>query len=251
MLRHLEYRARTKRRSTVELPAPDELNQMVDMEFREQHPTAPERLDPNSAADAPLVAAWGAIRHRKATEWTDDIFASYFPDAGKLDPGDQRDVTLIDFWNDIFHQLVNGPPGKYDWSSFAPTTAAAYRRVDSGDFDEIDPVTPDTVDAIAAIHQARDLLAEILQGTELVDRVTDHLSSQIGEMLRVNVEGGITSGQPWVSEALNATTPDPNAPDDPYFVRDIAITATLNDDTFTIMAKVTGSASGPNGQIEP
>jgi hypothetical protein len=224
---------------------------MVDMEFRDQHPSAPERLDPNRAADGPLITAWAAIRDRKATEWTDDIFASFFPDAGRLDPGDQRDVTLIDFWNDIRHQLINGAPGKYDWSSFAPTTAAAYRRVDSGDFDEIDPATPDTVDAIAAIHHARDVLADIVRETDLVERVTDHLSAQIGEMLRANVDGAITSGQPWRSEPLSATVPDPDSPDDPYFVKDITIVASLDDTTFMVMAKVTGTARGPYGRIDP
>lgn len=232
------------------LPSRDELNQMVDSEFREQHPNAPERLDPDQPAHAQLIANWVAIRDRKATEWTDDIFASFFPDAGRLDPGDPRDRTLIDYWTDIRNQLRDGPPGKYDWSNFAPTTAAPYRRADSGSPDEPDPVTPDATDAIAAIRRTRDTLVEIFNGTDLAAKISHHIDTQIGELVRVNGEGGLGGGQPWQSVPFSATAPDPDS-DEPYFIHDLVVHATLDSTTFTLEGRVTGTAKGPGGTIDP
>src|SRR5205823_588831 len=83
-----------RRSRTMSLPTRDELNQFVDDEFREQHPAAPERLDPNDPSHAQYIAAWAAIRDKKVTDWTDDVFASFFPDAGRLDQNDPRDSAL-------------------------------------------------------------------------------------------------------------------------------------------------------------
>lgn len=233
------------------LPTRDELHQMVDMEFREQHPSAPERLDPDQASHARLIAAWAAIRDQKATDWTGDVFASFFPDAGSLDPHDPRDSTLVDYWNDIRNQIRDGPPGKYDWTSFAPTSAAEYRRKDGENPDEPDPVTPDVTDAIAAIRHARDMLVEIFDGTDLAARVSQHIDKEVGELVRVNGEGGLTAGGLWKSEPLTASVPNPDGSDEPYFIRDLVVQAKLDSLTFTIDGGVTGAGSGPNGTFEP
>ena len=230
------------------LPSRDELNEAVDAEFHGRHPEAPPHLDPDQPAHAELVAEWIAIRDHKVNEWTDDVFASFFPDAGKLDAGNPRDQTLIEYWLDIRDQMRDGGPGRYDWTGFTPTTAAEYRRSDQQG-DDFDPVTPDVRDAMAAIHGARDTLAAVFEGTDIAARVSRHLDSQMTELIRVNGEGVLAGGGVWQSEALSASAPDPDSPDDPYFVQDLAIHARLDDLTFTVEAGVFGKGRGPNGTL--
>ena len=230
----------------MSLPSRDELNEMVDMDFREQHPHAPEKLDPNDPAQADLVHAWVAIRDHKVTAWTDDVFATFFPDAGRLDPGDPRDAQLIEFWRDIHDQIRDGGPGKHDWSSFQPTTAAAFRTSPDG---EPDPTIPDAAHAVDRLRWDAETLYEILADTELAEKAATHIEAQISEFVRVNGEGTIAMEGQWTSEKLDATAANPDAPDDPYFVRGLAIHAVVDATTFTISAVIQGQASGPNGTI--
>lgn len=115
------------------LPTRDELNDEVDRRFHERFTDAPARLDPDDPGHATWIDEWVAIRDAILTDWTDEAFAGFFPDAGRLDPDDSGDTQLIDYWKDIRDQIRDGRPGRYSWDGDAPAAAAA--RVSSVDHD--------------------------------------------------------------------------------------------------------------------
>lgn len=98
------------------LPTRDELNAEVDRRFAEQFPDAPARLDDADPAHATWIEAWTGIRDEILNGWVDEVFARWFPDAGRLDPENPEHAQLIDYWTDIRDQIRDGVSGRWDWS---------------------------------------------------------------------------------------------------------------------------------------
>lgn len=107
----------------MSLPTREQLHDEVDRRFAEQYPEAPTRLDPEDAAHASWIESWLAIRDEILHDWVDDVFARFFPDAGKLDPDDSADAFLVDYWLDIRDQIRDGVEGRYGWDG-DPTVPA-------------------------------------------------------------------------------------------------------------------------------
>jgi hypothetical protein len=97
------------------VPTRTELHAEVDRLFREQHPDAPKKLDPDDPGQASLVEAWLEIRDTVVNEWTNKVFYEHFPAAGKLDPNDPGDEQLIGYWLDIRNQFRDDAAPRYNW----------------------------------------------------------------------------------------------------------------------------------------
>jgi hypothetical protein len=111
----------------------DQLNQAVDDQFYGEHPDAPRpRLDPDNPTHAEYVRQWIEIRDRTVNSWTDAYFYEFFPSAGKLDPSNQADGQLIEYWNDIKQQIL-GEQGRYSWDSPPPAPLEVVEVQPDGD----------------------------------------------------------------------------------------------------------------------
>ena len=102
------------------IPSQADLYAEVDRRFKNEHPEAPDRLDPNDANQQAFVHRWLEWRDYVLNEWTDQVFFEYFPHAGKLDPANPADADLIEYWKDIQHQINSGESGRWNWTA-APT----------------------------------------------------------------------------------------------------------------------------------
>lgn len=103
------------------IPTQAQLYEEVDRRFAAAHPDAPERLDPDDPNQATWVAQWLEIRDAVLIEWTDYVFAEFFPHAGRLDPSNSNDADLIAYWKDIRHQICENQGGQWSWDG-PPTT---------------------------------------------------------------------------------------------------------------------------------
>ncbi len=72
------------------IPTQAQLYEEVDRRFAAEYPNAPTRLDPDDPDQAPYVMEWLRIRDEVLIEWTDYVFAEFFPHAGRLDPVESR-----------------------------------------------------------------------------------------------------------------------------------------------------------------
>lgn len=102
------------------IPTQAQLYEEVDRRFAAEHPDAPSRLDPDDPAQATWVSQWLEIRDHVLNEWTDFVFAEFFPGTGRLNPSDPGDATLIEYWKDIQHQISTGETGRWSWDSPPP-----------------------------------------------------------------------------------------------------------------------------------
>jgi hypothetical protein len=112
----------------MSIPTQAQLYEEVDRRFAAAHPGAPARLDPDDPNQATWVAQWLEIRDEVLIEWTDYVFAQYFPNAGKLDPSNSEHATLIEYWKDIRHQICDNEGGQWSWDG-DPQPAADPLRV--------------------------------------------------------------------------------------------------------------------------
>jgi hypothetical protein len=97
------------------IPTQAQLYEEVDRRFAAEYPNAPTRLDPDDPDQAPYVMEWLRIRDELSIQWTDYVFAEFYPNAGKLDPSNPEHSTLIEYWTDIRHQICNNEGGRWSW----------------------------------------------------------------------------------------------------------------------------------------
>jgi hypothetical protein len=102
------------------IPTQAQLYEEVDRRFAAEHPDAPTRLDPDDPNQQQWVHQWLHIRDETANEWTNHVFFENFPYAGKLDPGNPADADMINYWNDIHHQMTTGEQGHFNWDGPPP-----------------------------------------------------------------------------------------------------------------------------------
>ena len=84
------------------LPTPEQLHTETDRRYSS---TARDAI---GGIDEP---AWLQIREEVLCEWTEAAFNDFFPTAGNLAADD---TVLIDYWNDIKHQIA-GETGRWSW----------------------------------------------------------------------------------------------------------------------------------------
>jgi hypothetical protein len=107
------------------LPTREQLYEETDRRYYERYPDGPRVIDPDDSTHDDYERAWLEIRDQLLNEWTDSVFYEFFPDAGRLDPGDPNDGQLIEYWNDIKIQICPGQQGNWSWNSPAEAPAQA------------------------------------------------------------------------------------------------------------------------------
>ena len=184
------------------LPTRDELNDEVDRRFHDSYADAPGRLDPDDPDHASWIDAWIEIRDALLTDWTDEAFARFFPDAGRLDPHDPGDAQLIDYWKDIRDQIRDGGPGRYSWDG-----QAGDLRVTSVDHDPSGGWVV-TFDRTVSVEEAERFLwpngvpAEVAITADSADRIhlrglsIDAVQSMVREVADQITPGVITADPP-------------------------------------------------------
>jgi len=164
------------------VPTRTELHAEVDRLFREQHPAAPEKLDPDDQDQSSLVQAWLEIRDTVVNEWTNKVFFEHFPDAGKLDPQDPGDQQLIDYWLDIRNQIRDAATPRYNWDD--PT---AIKDRAAGDVERSETGFPLT------LHDSIPLPLEWAEGVEPVNAIATTFREEYNRRLSMSVYAGPTA----------------------------------------------------------
>lgn len=189
------------------LPTRAQLYEETDRRYLVANPGAPHRIDPDDPAHDGYEAAWLEIRDSVLHEWTDQIFSGFFPTAGRLDPGNPDDAVLIDYWNDIKHQICDGGPGRWSWDSPPPAPAAApATTVQYVERDERHGGFLVTFSDFLDEHQAKQILwpngipgsASVEMTASLIARVRldlDALGQMPDEIARMFSEAGILTGE--------------------------------------------------------
>lgn len=176
------------------LPTQAQLYEEVDRQFFAAHPDAPPRLDPDDAGQASLVRDWLERRDTILNEWVDEIFAGFFPHAGKLDPDDPGDSTLIEYWLDIRDAIRDGTPSRYNWdqppatSGSTDTSATATTATPSTAADGSDtaPQVPAEIDE----SQFKEYVHGALEGTHYIGGTSEVLA-WAGRIAGASEEAGI------------------------------------------------------------
>jgi hypothetical protein len=104
------------------LPSNQFFMSQVDLKFREQHPEAPSRLDPDDPRQAHLMQQWNDLFHGSLNGIVDRHFFQFFPSSTRLDPNNPEHSTLIEYWTDIRDAIGYGKPPRYNWDA-PPATA--------------------------------------------------------------------------------------------------------------------------------
>ncbi|MGI8993335.1 MAG: hypothetical protein ACR2FP_03435 [Nocardioidaceae bacterium] len=200
----------------MSLPTRDQLHEEVDRRFADQFPDAPTRLDPDDPDQASWIDSWLAIRDEILNDWVDEVFARFFPGAGKLDPDDPADSTLIDYWIDIRDQIRDGSPGQWSWDG--DPTARAQLGVQSVEHDPAGGWVV-TFDREASVDEAQAFLwrGGTPAGVRVESRSTSsvHLSGLSIEAMQAmtpevsrQIKPDVLTADPPAGEGTTSTSPD-------------------------------------------
>jgi hypothetical protein len=226
------------------LPTRDELLTKIDARFRELHPTAPVRLDPNDSSHAEMIDQWWEVYHEVLSKMTDEAFFTFFPHApAQLDPNDSSQADLVDYWKDIAAQ-ISGEQGRHNWSS-------ANAISEPGEI-EMEPVERPAQDGsvqlqgrIDYVHILMENYADAVAATTLGPKVLTHSVAQIEALRGLVRDGTFTTYDHWwrspsYSEALYD---EEDRNEQVAFVRDLTLEAKIDRATGVLDLHLAGWAT--------
>jgi hypothetical protein len=228
----------------------------VDKQFRAHVPGAPQHVEPENPAHAGMIQRWRDIHNEVLYAWTDSVFFSYLPGAPKrLDPSNPEHSTMIEYWNDIAGQIRDGTPGRYNWSG-TPDTSTASTSADSavsGNEESDTPAQDGSVNlerGIEYVHTLLKLYVEILDGTPLAAKATDHVNKQIDTLRGLVKDGTFKTYSLWWRSPEFADTAWVD--DDPMkeqlaSIKDLTLEAKIDRKTGELDTHLAGWANNKSG----